>query len=75
MKKLSLKKLKLESSDLLQRNELKTVFGGNYGGYSCVTKGNGCNKSSTNSNNLCCAKLKCKVSAVNIGICVDDISA
>ncbi len=30
MKKLSLKKLKLESSDLLQRNELKTVFGGEY---------------------------------------------
>jgi len=31
MKKLSLKKLKLESADLLQRNELKTVLGG-YGG-------------------------------------------
>jgi hypothetical protein len=30
MKKLSLKKLKLEASDLLQRNELKTVFGGYY---------------------------------------------
>jgi len=33
MKKLSLKKLKLESSDLLQRNELKSVFGGYDGGY------------------------------------------
>jgi len=32
MKKLSLKNLKLEASDLLQRNQLKTVFGG-YGGY------------------------------------------
>ncbi|MEP5338178.1 MAG: hypothetical protein ABJL44_07910 [Algibacter sp.] len=31
MKKLSLKNLKLETSDLLKRRELKTVFGGNYG--------------------------------------------
>ena len=32
MKKLSLKKLKLEKSDLIERNQLKTVIGG-YGGY------------------------------------------
>ncbi|MEP5338176.1 MAG: hypothetical protein ABJL44_07900 [Algibacter sp.] len=31
MKKLSLKNLKLETSDLLKRKQLKTVFGGNYG--------------------------------------------
>ena len=28
MKKLSLKNLKLETNDMLQRNQLKTVFGG-----------------------------------------------
>ena len=42
MKKLSLKNLKLEASDMLQRNQLKTVFGG-YGGRhglcSCKTNG------------------------------------
>lgn len=32
MKKISLKNLKLEASDMLQRSQLKTVFGG-YGGY------------------------------------------
>lgn len=32
MKKLSLKKLKLEANEMLQRDQLKTVFGG-YGGY------------------------------------------
>ena len=32
MKKLSLKNLKLEATDMLQRNQLKTVLGG-YGGY------------------------------------------
>ena len=31
MKKLSLKNLKLEANDMLQRNQLKTVLGG-YGG-------------------------------------------
>ncbi len=49
MKKLSLKKLKLEASDLLQRNQLKSVFGG-YGGYH--GSGNGlctCKLSSTSS--------------------------
>ena len=38
MKKLSLKKLKLEATDLLQRNELKTIFGG-YGGYGSNSTG------------------------------------
>ncbi|MDG1731287.1 MAG: hypothetical protein P8K68_05775 [Algibacter sp.] len=32
MKKLSLKNLKLETTDVLRRSQLKTVFGG-YGGY------------------------------------------
>lgn len=36
MKKLSLKNLKLEASDMLQRNQLKSVFGGYSGGYSGV---------------------------------------
>tara|TARA_R110002049_G_scaffold65035_1_gene170959 strand:+ start:88952 stop:89194 length:243 start_codon:yes stop_codon:yes gene_type:complete len=35
MKKLSLKKLKLEVVDMLQRNELKSVFGGYGGGTAC----------------------------------------
>ncbi|MFI1745055.1 hypothetical protein [Thalassobellus sediminis] len=37
MKKLSLKKLNLGASDMLQRNQLKTVFGGGYGDgyYAC----------------------------------------
>ena len=39
MKKLSLKNLKLETNDMLQRNQLKTVFGGYAypGGSCCVT--------------------------------------
>ena len=32
MKKLSLKNLKLEASEMLGRNQLKTVFGGGYPG-------------------------------------------
>lgn len=36
MKKLSLKNLKLEANDMLQRNQLKSVFGG-YGGYNTGT--------------------------------------
>ncbi|WP_026808949.1 hypothetical protein [Arenibacter latericius] len=35
MKKLSLKNLKLNSNDLLQREQLRSVFGG-YGGGSCT---------------------------------------
>ena len=35
MKKLSLKNLKLNESDLLQRNQLKSVFGGYDGGGGC----------------------------------------
>lgn len=31
MKKLSLKDLKLEADEMLQRNQLKTVLGGDYG--------------------------------------------
>ncbi len=31
MKKLSLKQLKLDASEMLERNQLKTVFGGDYG--------------------------------------------
>ena len=38
MKKLSLKKLKLERNDLLERNQLKQVFGG-YGGSEDDCKG------------------------------------
>ncbi|UOY04904.1 hypothetical protein L0P88_13180 [Muricauda sp. SCSIO 64092] len=34
MKKLSLKRLDLNANDLLQREQLKTVFGG-YGGGAC----------------------------------------
>lgn len=49
MKKLSLKNLKLEASDKLQRNQLKTVYGG-YGGtlesgdctHDCVGTGINC---------------------------------
>ncbi len=40
MKKLSLKNLKLEANDMLQRNQLKTVLGG-YGGGSCQSWING----------------------------------
>ncbi len=78
MKKLSLNKMKLEVGDMLQREQLKTVFGGydmfgdslNSG---CVTKGNGCNSSSPkNPRNLCCPGLKCDVKGhVDIGICID----
>ncbi len=39
MKKLSLKNLKLEANDMLQRDQLKSVFGG-YGGYN--GQGQGC---------------------------------
>ena len=35
MKKLSLKNLKLEVNDLLQREQLKTVFGGQNDGFDC----------------------------------------
>ena len=47
MKKLSLKNLKLEADNMLERNQLKTVFGGNYeAGYGrCVAESrcsNGC---------------------------------
>ena len=37
MKKLSLKNLKLDTLDVLQRNQLKTVFGGE-GGYGEIDK-------------------------------------
>ncbi|MGV8815867.1 MAG: hypothetical protein ACOH2D_17330 [Gelidibacter sp.] len=40
MKKLSLKNLKLGADDMLQRSQLKTVFGG-YGGGSCQSWVNG----------------------------------
>jgi hypothetical protein len=33
MKKLSLKNLKLEANDMLQRNQLKSVLGGGHGGF------------------------------------------
>lgn len=36
MKKLSLENLKLEADDMLQRNQLKAVFGGYYGGPDCT---------------------------------------
>lgn len=36
MKKLNLKNLKLEAENMLERTQLKTVFGGNYGGYGCA---------------------------------------
>lgn len=39
MKKLSLKNLKLQSKDFLERNQLKTVLGGN-GGYGGGGEGN-----------------------------------
>jgi len=42
MKKLSLKNLKLEATDLLQRNQLKTVFGG-YCGYIQCSRTSGIN--------------------------------
>lgn len=53
MKKLSLKKLNLEVNDMLQRNELKSVFGG-YGdtGYQCCSAW-GCGKCVTGSNEDC----------------------
>tara|TARA_R110002049_G_scaffold65035_1_gene170957 strand:+ start:87706 stop:87933 length:228 start_codon:yes stop_codon:yes gene_type:complete len=35
MKKVSLKNLKLEADDLLQRNQLKSVLGGGYGNGVC----------------------------------------
>jgi len=57
MKKLSLKKLKLEATDLLQRNELKTVFGGYDGGYgggsNCATASS-CNSTSDMKNGCAC---------------------
>ncbi len=74
MKKLSLNKMKLETGDMLQREQLKTVFGG-YHSWNpddpCIEKGNLCNGHSTNSKNLCCPGLKCDVSSINIGICVE----
>jgi hypothetical protein len=39
MKKLSLKNLKLDSNDMLQRNQLKSVFGGNGGHNTCAQYG------------------------------------
>ena len=53
MKKLSLKNLKLGANDMLQRNELKTVFGG-YGGdgYQCCNDW-GCGTCVTGSNEDC----------------------
>lgn len=41
MKKLSLKKLKLEASDMLQRNQLKSVFGGYRGSEETCIANNG----------------------------------
>ncbi|GAA3558014.1 hypothetical protein [Snuella lapsa] len=38
MKKLSLKNLKLDANDMLQRNQLKTVFGGDGGTLECRCK-------------------------------------
>ena len=36
MKKLNFKELKLEADDILQRSQLKTIFGGGYGGPTCT---------------------------------------
>lgn len=71
MKKLNLKKLKLEANEMLQRNQLKTVFGGKYDSSSsgCITKGNLCNGYSDYPSTLCCSNLTCKVTGMNIGLC------
>ena len=45
MKKLSLKNLKLEANDMLQRNQLKTVFGGYSGSCPSPTAHCTCNGS------------------------------
>nr|WP_143404128.1 hypothetical protein [Gaetbulibacter sp. 4G1] len=55
MKKLSLKSLKLEANDMLQRNQLRTIFGGYVGGYGSSCKGNSCSSS-----NLCSSQCICK---------------
>lgn len=59
MKKLSLNKLKLDADDLLQREQLKTVFGG-YGGFN---GGGDCNSNCSNTNpckeNQRCTRFKC----------------
>lgn len=39
MKKISLKNLKLEAGDMLQRNQLKSVIGGHYGIDTCSSHG------------------------------------
>ena len=59
MKKLSLKKLNLEANDMLQRNQLKTVFGGNggYGGgtgpWTCICEGEDVYNQSACSHEVC----------------------
>lgn len=59
MKKLSLKKLKLEVGDLLQRNQLKTVLGGYGGGTvgSCVAK---CSDDPECPTNVMCSGANCE---------------
>ncbi len=77
MKKLSLNKMRLEANDMLQREQLKTVFGG-YGGdvsigsKRCRVEGELCNEHSPNPGDLCCPhlNLECDVSGINIGLCV-----
>ena len=53
MKKLILKNLKLEATDLLQRNQLKTVFGG-YGGYGGSSCGAGLPECPSGKGHCCC---------------------
>lgn len=52
MRKLSLKNLKLEVNDMLQRNQLKTVFGG-YGGYGASSCSADCTKNGVKSTVTC----------------------
>ncbi len=69
MKTLSLKNLNLSSNDLLQREQLKNVYGG-YGG-GCISLGDICIPGGSPYNDPCCSNSRCKEIGSNIGICSD----